>query len=73
MNRIQQLAGIKPIHENFNSPEAVKRDVISLKDKPKELKKWVLKYAEAVSKGDLGKMEALRVALNTIKEEGIEF
>jgi hypothetical protein len=72
MNRIQQLAGIKSIHENFNSPEVIKKDVMSLKDKPEELKKWVLKYVKAVSGGDFTKLEPLRVALNVIEKEGIK-
>ena len=72
MNRIQQLAGIKLINENFKSSEAIKRDVISLKDKPEELKKWILRYAESVSKGNWDNAETLRIALNTVKEEGIK-
>jgi hypothetical protein len=72
IKRIQQLAGVKQIHEDFNSPEIVKKDVISLKDNPEELKKWIMRYATSISKGDWSKVETLRIALNTIKEEGIE-
>ena len=45
---------------------------MSLKDKPEELKKWVLKYVKAVSGGDFTKLEPLRVALNVIEKEGIK-
>jgi len=71
MNRIQQLAGIKTINENPNSPEAIKRDIMSYK--PDELKKWIMRYAESVSKGNWDNAETLRIALNIIKEEGIKF
>ena len=51
------------------SPEDIKRDILSYK--PEELKKWIMRYAESVSKGNLNNMEKLRIALNVIKEEGI--
>ena len=68
LKRMQQLAGL--INENYQlSPEDIKRDILSYK--PEELKKWIMKYAESVSKGNLNNMEKLRIALNVIKEEGI--
>jgi hypothetical protein len=70
MSRIQQLAGIKTINESFDSPEAIKRDVMSYE--PEELKKWIMRYAESVSKGNWDNAEKLRIALNIIKKEGIK-
>ena len=68
LKRMQQLAGV--INENSQpSPEDIKRDVLSYK--PEELKKWIMRYAESVSKGNLNNMEKLRIALNIIKEKGI--
>ena len=68
LKRMQQLAGL--INENYQlSPEDIKRDILSYK--PEELKKWIMRYAESVSKGNLNNMEKLRIALNVIKEEGI--
>ena len=73
MNRIQQLAGIKIINENLNSPEAIEKDILSYNKKgPEEVKKWVEKYAQSVANGDWNKAEALRIALNVIKEKGIK-
>ena len=68
IKRMQQLAGV--VNENHQpSPEDIKRDVLSYK--PEELKKWIMRYAESVSKGNLNNMEKLRIALNIIKEKGI--
>jgi len=68
VKRMQQLAGV--INENSQpSPEDIKRDILSYK--PEELKKWIMRYAESVSKGNLNNMEKLRIALNIIKEKGI--
>ena len=66
MNRLQQLAGIKPHLQ-------IKNDIVSLKDKPEELKKWIRIYTREVSEGKFFYMETLRIALNIIKDEGIKF
>lgn len=81
LKRMQQLAGLikesqlreeeqLDPNENFVSPEAVRRDVMSYK--PEELREWVMRYAESVSKGNWDNVENLRIALNIIKKEGIK-
>ena len=75
MNRLQQLAGIKPhLHENYQPTlDQIKNEIVSLKDKPEELKKWIRIYTREISEGKYFYMETLRIALNIIKDEGIKF
>ena len=75
IKRMQQLAGVineiseKEIPSFQPSYDGIKKDILSYK--PEELKKWIMRYAEMVSKGKFNHVETLRIALNIIEEEGI--
>jgi len=72
IKRVQQLAGIKSLYEGA-SPEALKKNVLSIKDKPEALKKFIQNVVGGIYRGtNWAALEDLRNILNIIKEEGIE-
>ena len=74
--------GIKPPSERgFNtkygmeegfSPEAAKKTVISVKDNPEELKKFLKNLVGGISRGSMKSIDDLRNVLNAMEEEGIK-
>ena len=74
--------GIKPPSERgFNtkygmeegfSPEAAKKTVISVKDNPEKLKKFLKNLVGGISRGSMKSIDDLRNVLNAMEEEGIK-
>ena len=74
IKRMQQLAGVtsKPQQNEGFSPEAIKKQIISIKNNPEQIKKFIQNVAGGVVRGtNWAALEDLRNILNTIKEEGI--
>jgi trans-2-enoyl-CoA reductase len=73
--RMQKIAGVinkSQLNEGF-SPEAIKKQILTIKDKPEEIKKLIQNVAGGIVRGtNWTALEDLRNILNIIKEEGIE-